>query len=197
MGNWFPRIYDIAMNPLEHTYFKRIRTTLIRKAKGRVLEIGSGTGVNIPYYTNAIKIDAIEPNPLMSKRSYKRIKKSGIPIQTYLDKAEKLPFSDNTFDSVVATLVFCTIPEPIKALQEIQRVSKPGAKILLFEHVRVNNKNLGKAQDLLTPLWRKVCDGCHLNRDTLELLKQSNLSISKIDYHYGGLFLVIECFNEQ
>lgn len=197
MGKWFPKIYDIAMNPLEHTYFKRIRTTLISKAKGRVLEIGSGTGVNFPYYTNATKIDAIEPNPLMSKRSYNRIKKSRIPIQTYLVKAEKLPFSDNTFDSVVATLVFCTIPEPIKALQEIQRVSKPGAKILLFEHVRINQKNLGKAQDLLTPLWSKVCDGCHLNRDTLELLKQSNLSISKVDYHYGGLFLVIECLNEQ
>ena len=197
MGKWFPKIYDIAMNPLEHTYFKRIRTTLISKAKGRVLEIGSGTGVNFPYYTNATKIDAIEPNPLMSKRSYKRIKRSRIPIQTYLVKAEKLPFPDNTFDSVVATLVFCTIPEPIKALQEIQRVSKPGAKLLLFEHVRVNQKNLGKAQDLLTPLWSKVCDGCHLNRDTLELLKQSNLSISKVDYHYGGLFLVIECLNEK
>lgn len=193
MGKLFPQVYDILMNPLEKTYFKKIRTSLIRKAEGRVLEIGSGTGVNFPYYTNAIAIDAIEPNPLMSRRSGKRVRESSIPIQTYLLKAEKLPFPENTFDSVVATLVFCTIPEPNKALLEIQRVCKPGAKILLFEHVRMNQKSLGITQDLLTPLWRKVCDGCHLNRDTLNILKQSNLSILKVDPHYGGLFLSIEC----
>ncbi|WP_019412959.1 class I SAM-dependent methyltransferase [Paenisporosarcina sp. TG20] len=193
MGKLFPQVYDIIMNPLEKTYFKKIRTSLISKAEGRVLEIGSGTGVNFPYYTNAIMVDAIEPNPLMSKRSGKRIRESSIPIRTYLLKAEKLPFPENTFDSVVATLVFCTITEPNKALQEIQRVCKPGAKILFFEHVRMNQKSLGITQDLLTPLWRKVCDGCHLNRDTLNILKQSNLSILKVNPHYGGLFLSIEC----
>ncbi|WP_088051903.1 class I SAM-dependent methyltransferase [Virgibacillus dakarensis] len=194
MGNLFPRVYDMAMLPLERTKFNKIRKALVSKASGRVLEIGSGTGINFPYYRNASQVDAIEPNPVMNKRSNKRIESSRIPIQPYLMKAEKLPFADSTFDSVVATLVFCTIPEPVKAIQEIQRVGKPGAKILLFEHVRMNQKLLGKAQDLLTPTWKKIC---HLNRNTLELLTQANVSIKKIDRHFKGLFLTIECLNEK
>lgn len=197
MGKWFPRIYDVAMKPLELTKFKKIRTALIDEAVGRVLEIGSGTGVNFPYYRNAVHIDAIEPNSVMRQRSFKNISKSYTPIQTYLVKAEKLPFGDNTFDSVVATLVFCTIPEPLEALKEIERVSKPGAKILLFEHVRVNQSFLEKTQDYLTPLWKKVCDGCHLNRDTLGLLNRSNLSILNVDSHYKGVFLSITCLNDK
>ncbi|WP_407270627.1 class I SAM-dependent methyltransferase [Radiobacillus sp. PE A8.2] len=197
MGKWFPLMYDMAMRPIEQTKFKKIRKTLVSQAVGRVLEIGSGTGVNFPHYKNATQIDAIEPNPLMKERALKWIKGSRIPIQTYLVKAEKLPFADNTFDSVVATLVFCTIPEPIKALQEIQRVSKPNAKILLFEHVRIDRAFLGKTQDVLTPLWKKACDGCHLNRNTLQLLKQSNLSILNVDSYFNGIFLSIKCLNEK
>lgn len=196
MGKWFPSIYDMAMRPLEKTKFKKIRKTLVNQATGRVLEVGSGTGVNFPHYQNATQVDAIEPNPLMKERALKRMVGTRIPIQIYQAKAEKLPFADNTFDSVVATLVFCTIPEPIKALQEIQRVSKPNAKILFFEHVRLDQAFLGKTQDILTPLWKKTCDGCHLNRDTLELIKQSNLSVLKVDTYFNGIFLSIKCLNE-
>lgn len=196
MGKWFPSIYDMAMGPLEKTKFNKIRKTLVNQAIGRVLEIGSGTGMNFPLYQNATQVDAIEPNPLMKERALKRMERSRIPIQTYLVKAEKLPFADNTFDSVVATLVFCTIPEPMKALQEIQRVSKPNAKILLFEHVRVDKALLGKTQDVLTPLWKKAFDGCHLNRDTLELIKQSSLSVMEVDSYFNGIFLTIKCLNE-
>ncbi|WP_188456537.1 class I SAM-dependent methyltransferase [Virgibacillus oceani] len=196
MGNWFPFVYDMTMKPLERTKFKKIRTKLINEAEGRVLEIGSGSGINFPYYKNAVRVDAIEPNPMMKKRSYKNIKKSQTSIQTYSVKAEKLPFADNTFDSVVATLVFCTIPKPIQALNEIHRVTKPGGKILLFEHVRMNQAFLGKTQDVLTPLWKKVCDGCHLNRDTLGLLEKSNLTIVNVEFFYKGLFLSIACVND-
>ncbi|WP_226037730.1 class I SAM-dependent methyltransferase [Aquibacillus saliphilus] len=194
MGNLFPKLYDIAMKPLERTKLKKVRKLLINNASGRVLEIGSGTGVNFPYYTNALRVDAIEPNPSMRNRSLN--KESSTVIQTYLIGAEKLPFADNTFDSVVGTLVFCTIPEPNSALKEIQRVSKPGTKILLLEHVKVNNKFLSKMQDILTPIWKKVCDGCHLNRNTLDLVEKSGLSISKKSSFYGGIFITIECINE-
>ncbi|GLO65071.1 class I SAM-dependent methyltransferase [Oceanobacillus kimchii] len=196
MGKWFPSIYDLLMRPLEQTKLKKIRKTLVSQAVGRVLEVGSGTGVNFPHYLDATRVDAIEPNPLMKERALKRTERARIPIQTYLVKAEKLPFADNTFDTVVATLVFCTIPEPMKALQEIQRVSKPNAKILFFEHVRLDQASLGKTQDILTPLWKKICDGCHLNRDTLELIKQSNLSVLKVDSYFNGIFLSIKCLNE-
>ena len=197
VGKWFPLIYDVAMKPLEKNRIQKVRKQLVGDADGRVLEIGSGTGLNFPYYRNATRVDAIEPNPLMSAKSIKRIRTALVPINMYIAKAEDLPFDDDTFDTVVATLVFCTIPDPAKALQEIRRVSKQGAKILLFEHVRMNSDILGKTQDVLTPLWKKAFDGCHLNRNTLELLKQSGLIITKVDSYYGRLFLYIKCLNVQ
>ncbi|WP_142830850.1 class I SAM-dependent methyltransferase [Planococcus soli] len=197
MAGWFPRIYDVAMKPLEKTRFEKIRSRLVRKAHGRVLEIGFGTGANFRYYRNVEQVDAIEPNPAMAKQAVKRIRKSRIPIRLYRAKAEQLPFAGNSFDSVVATLVFCTIPEPMRALQEIQRVSKPGAKLLLFEHVKMDQKIMGKTQKALTPIWKKLCDGCHLDRDTLELVKASGWEVQKVTSYYGGLFLTIECRNPQ
>lgn len=197
MAGWFPRIYDVAMKPLEKTRFEKIRAGLVRKAQGRVLEIGFGTGANFRYYRNVEQVDAIEPNPAMGKQAVKRIKKSRIPIHLYQAKAEQLPFADDSFDSVVATLVFCTIPEPVRALQEIQRVSKPGAKLLLFEHVKMDQKIIGETQKALTPIWKKLCDGCHLDRDTLELVKASGWEVQKVTSYYGGLFLTIECRNPQ
>lgn len=197
MAGWFPHIYDVAMKPLENTRFEKIRSGLVRKAQGRVLEIGFGTGANFRYYRNVEQVDAIEPNPAMGKQAVKRIKKSRIPIHLYQAKAEQLPFADDSFDSVVATLVFCTIPEPVRALQEIQRVSKPGAKLLLFEHVKMDQKIIGETQKALTPIWKKLCDGCHLDRDTLELVKASGWEVQKVTSYYGGLFLTIECRNPQ
>lgn len=192
MGTWFPKVYDAAMKPLEAISFKKIRSDLVKKAEGRVLEIGSGTGINFPYYKNALQVDAIEPNPSMSKRADERLRSAQVPIQVHESGAESLPFADDTFDTVVATLVFCTIPEPMKALAEIRRVSKPGARLLFFEHVRMEPVLLSKTQDLLNPLWEKICDGCQLNRDTLDLIKKSGIEVAKVEEYYAKLFLYIE-----
>lgn len=192
MAGFLPHIYDTAMKPLGKTRFEKIRAGLVRKAQGRVLEIGFGTGANFRYYQNAEQVDAIEPNPEMSKQAGKRIRQSKTPIRTYEAVAEQLPFADETFDTVVATLVFCTIPDPVKALEEIYRVSKPGARIFMFEHVKMDQPLMGKTQESLTPVWKKLCDGCHLNRDTLDLVNRSPLEIVKVESYYGGLFLTIE-----
>ncbi|WKA57275.1 class I SAM-dependent methyltransferase [Planococcus shenhongbingii] len=197
MENWFPKVYNSAMKPLEKIRVSQLREAIIGKAHGRVLEIGSGTGANFPFYRNVMRVDAIEPNPQMSRQSTPQISKSHVPIEIHTAKAEDLPFKDNFFDSVVATLVFCTIPDPEKALQEIRRVSKPGAVVLFLEHVRMPQSTLGKAQDIITPLWRKAFDGCHLNRDTLGLISQSPLSITKVDSYYKGFLLSIECVNDK
>ncbi|WP_430791118.1 class I SAM-dependent methyltransferase [Virgibacillus flavescens] len=192
MGKWFPAIYDAAMKPLERNRFRIIRDELISKTHGSVLEVGSGSGVNFSHYKYVSRVDAIEPNPEMVKRSEKYSSKSNVPIQIHQAKAESLPFQDNTFDSVVATLVFCTIPDPVLALKEIKRVSKPGATVLFFEHVKMEQKFLGKVQEVFTPLWSKLCDGCHLNRDTLERIQHSGMKITRVDSYYRGLFLKIE-----
>ncbi|ANU21468.1 methyltransferase type 11 [Planococcus plakortidis] len=192
MAGFLPHIYDTAMKPLEKTRFEKIRKNLVLQATGHVLEIGFGTGANFRYYRNAERVDAIEPNPEMGKQAGKRIRKSKTPIHTYEAIAEELPFDDNSFDTVVATLVFCTIPDPVKALEEICRVSKPGAKILMFEHVKMDQPVMGKTQEALTPVWKKLCDGCHLNRDTFDLVNRSPLEIVNVESYYGGLFLTIE-----
>ena len=197
MKKWGPMLYDCAMAPLENVRFRKIRETLINRAKGRVLEVGSGTGVNFPLYHKVTRVDAIEPNPSMKKRAIKRLNQSKVPIHMTNGNAEILPYENNTFDTAVATLVFCTIPDPQKAIDEIQRVCRPNSSILLFEHVKMNQSLLGKTQDILTPVWKRVCDGCHLNRNTLELLKASNIEVVRVESYYKGLFLVIEGVNRK
>ncbi|QHS22663.1 class I SAM-dependent methyltransferase [Virgibacillus sp. MSP4-1] len=197
MGKWFPAFYDFAMKPLEKRRFKRIRRNLLSQATGRVLEIGFGTGVNFPYYKNADRVDAIEPNPRMMERSQKNLMKSNAAITTFTSSAEQLPFSDNSFDTVVATLVFCTIPDPHQAMKEILRVTKPGAALLFFEHVKLDQPGLAKAQEVLTPIWKKVCDGCHLDRDTLGIIKTYDVTIKNVQEYYKGLFLTITCLNDE
>ena len=193
MGKRFSHIYDAAMLPFEKLRFKKIRKELVGKSKGRTLEIGSGTGLNFSYYYQTEQVDAIEPDPFMAQKSLKRKREALVPIRIHSADAESLPFADCTFDTIIATLVFCTIPSPEQAIREIIRVSKPNARILLLEHIRMEQKWLGAAQDWLTPLWKKVCDGCHLNRNTLALFKQTDgLTIENADLCYNGLFFVMK-----
>src|SRR4051812_39904262 len=167
MGRAFADWYDFFMSPLEKSKFKGIRKNLLDKAKGDVLEIGAGTGVNFPLYKNAEKVTAIEPSEYMIEESKRKLKKATVPIQIIPAGAEQLPFEDDSFDTVVATLVFCTIPDVDTAIEEMKRVCKPSGRILLFEHVKMDNPMLGKLQVKLTPLWQKICDGCCLDRNTI------------------------------
>lgn len=126
MGKWFSKIYDSLMMPLEKNKFLTIRRRLISKVEGRVLEIGSGTGVNFPFYDQATSVIAIEPNPDMLKKSFPKAQNQHVSINAHLGEAENISYLENTFDTIVGTLVFCTIPNPEKALNEIRRVLKPG-----------------------------------------------------------------------
>jgi ubiquinone/menaquinone biosynthesis C-methylase UbiE len=195
LGRWFPRLYDTFMGPLERGEFKHIRKQLIQNAHGQVLEIGSGTGINFPYYRQAEKVIAIEPEPLMREQSLKRIQNPHVPIEVLEARAEELPFPDDSFDTIVSTLVFCTIPDPEKALQEVKRVCKTNGTVLFFEHVRLDHASLGRLQDWLTPVWKRLCDGCHLNRNTLELVNQAGFKVNRVERHYKDIFLVIEAKN--
>lgn len=197
MSGVFAKGYDFFMSPLEKEQFKRIRKELLTKATGQVLEIGSGTGINFPLYNDVDKVVATEPSLDMIERSQLKYQQSVVPIEIVQASAEALPFVEDSFDSVVATLVFCTIPNPEKAVQELIRVCKPGGKILLFEHVKLENRLLGWLQEFLTPTWKKICDGCCLNRDTLTLLKGSKLTINEVKSYYNGLFIYIEAFNNK
>ena len=119
------------MKPFERSRFYQIRKSIAGNARGTVLEIGSGTGINFPFYRQADSVAAIEPDEAMRKRSLQRAAKAKVPIRTYAAKAEALPFGDDVFDSVVATLVFCTIPEPEKAFRSLWGMVKPGGKLAI------------------------------------------------------------------
>jgi len=192
MGKWFPSIYDMVMSPLEKGTFRTIRKELVGKASGRVLEIGAGTGINFPFYQNVEHVDAIEPNPFMIEKAKKKLRPS-VSVRYHTQSAENLDFPNMTFDSVVATLVLSSIPDPVAALNEIKRVAKPNASILFFEHVKMDQPFLAQLQETLTPAWKKICDGCHLNRNTLELIREAGFDIQQVQSYYKGLFLVIEC----
>jgi len=188
----FAEWYDFFMRPLEKRKFKRIREGLLSKADGYVLEIGSGTGINFPLYKSVEKVVATEPSTYMINKSIEKLKQSSVKIELVKADAENLPFADNSFDTVVATLVLCTIPNPNQAIKEMLRVCKPEGKLLFFEHVKMENQFLAALQEWLTPAWNRICDGCCLNRDTLTLLKNRDLIINEIKSYYNGLFLSVE-----
>lgn len=185
------------MGPLERRKFKRVRQDLLKSATGKVLELGSGTGVNFPLYRNADHVIAIEPSQNMINQSLSKLKLAAVPIEMVNASAERLPFEDHTFDTIVATLVFCTIPNVEEAIDEIKRVCKPNGRILLFEHVKMENTVLSSMQEGLTPLWKKICDGCCLNRETLKAFTSQGLKIERVEKFYKDLFIVAELRNRK
>lgn len=193
MGNLFPRLYDSFMTPLEkRPVFHSTRKHLIEEASGEVLEIGAGTGINFPFYNQSVRhVLATDPNPEMVIRLSSKSASCAAPIDIQLANAESLPHPASSFDTVVGTLVFCSIPHPEKALEELNRVLKPGGKLLLFEHVKLSNPMLQAAQNLLTPLWKHLCDGCHLNRETVSLIDMSPFVLEQVIPIYKGLFVSI------
>ncbi|CAG7645604.1 class I SAM-dependent methyltransferase [Paenibacillus allorhizosphaerae] len=191
MSRWFHRYYDRLMEPLERRRFLTIRTSLLSCAKGEVLEIGSGTGINFPLYRD-VHVTAVEPSALMREQSTARVRQASVPITVIPGTAERLPFEPDVFDTVVGTLVLCTVPDAVQAVREMKRVCRPGGTLLLFEHVRLDHPVWGRLQDALTPAWKRLCDGCHLNRDTMRLLRSEGLDIVKTQSCMGHIFIAVE-----
>ena len=166
--------YDVFMYPLEKRGIKKAREILIPTTNGVVLEIGSGTGVNIEYYN----FDNIEELTLSDQILTRRIKeKSNSKFVLKELNVEELPFEDNLFDYVVHTLVFCSVTDIEKGLSEIARVLKPGGKLLFIEHVLPKKKRMKKLFNFVNPIWRKVASGCNLNRDYETSLKNSEFKL--------------------
>lgn len=199
MGKIFAFSYDKLMGPLEKKWIARVRKKIISGIEGNVLEIGAGTGANFPYYSreNIESVVSLEPNPHMLDQAILRAKETGLPVEFHQGMAEALPFNDGEFDTVVATLVLCSVSEPQKVFQEVRRVCKKGGKIVLFEHVRTESKALAAIQDVLTPAWKRLCDGCHLNRDTGRFMWESGIKVIKEKKYLKGIFVEYEGLNPE
>ncbi len=161
------------------------RQQLLAEVEGEVLEIGFGTGLNLPYYPEKIdKITTVDPNPGMKKLADKRIKQSSISVDNRVLNGENLPMEDANFDCVVFNLTLCSIIQVERASAEIYRVLKPGGKFFFIEHGLSNEPNIQVWQNRLTPIQKIIADGCHLNRNIEHLVKQKFTNI-KIDKFYA------------
>jgi len=174
----FPRLLDWATRPLAPD-----RAALVGSASGRVLELGVGNGANFPYYSDhATEIHGIEPASALLDEARSVADSHSNPDRFHLTQAgaEDLPYPDNHFDSVIACLVFCTIPDAEAAARETLRVLKPGGVLLVLEHVAHEKPVWRRSQKLIEPLWTPMACGCHLSRDTLSLFSESGFDTSNL-----------------
>lgn len=180
-GRAFAALYDRGLKATEEAGLREMRRQLLAGAGGRVLELGAGTGVNLDLYPDAVEdLVLVEPDPHMAKRMRARLAESARTATVVEASAERLPFEDDSFDTAVATLVLCTIPDPEAALAEAARVLKPGGQLLFVEHVRAEDPGLARWQDRLEKPWRFLGDGCHCNRDTVATISASRFEIETI-----------------
>ncbi len=195
MSEWLAAMYDPLMVSLVPLGVRRWRQWATRAARGRTLEVGVGTGQNLPLYhvdRAATFVAAIDPDG--ASLSLAREKRNGNAqlISLQQARAEALPFAAESFDAVVSTLAFCTIGNPAAGLAEVRRVLKDGGTFRQVEHVRVRNRLIAAVQDLFTPMWEQVAGGCHLNRDTLTAVEQAGFHVRGVTQLLGGLFIGID-----
>ena len=181
----FARFYDRMTAGTERAGLGEMRRELLATARGRVLELGAGTGHNLPYYTSEVaELVMTEPDPHMASRLRERLVKDGTPANkptVVVTPAEDLPFDDDSFDTVVATLVLCTVGNPQKALAEARRVLVEGGRLLFIEHVRSTSRRRAWWQDRLERPWGFFAAGCHPNRATDQLLADAGFWIDSIE----------------
>jgi SAM-dependent methyltransferase len=155
---------------------RTFRDEVVRGAAGNVLEIGYGVGSNWPFLPAGTDYTGIEPDPYMRERAEHHLPK-GRELALVDGDAQAMQFGDATFDTVIGTLVFCTIPDADRALAEVRRVLKPGGEFRFWEHVRSRGRAGSAFQTALTPLWKRLGGGCHLNRDTEAAIKRAGFDL--------------------
>lgn len=187
-------VYDIFEQPMEMMALKRYRQEIMKSLTGKVLEVGVGTGKNIPFYPEGMDITAIDFSNKMLERARTKADMLNRKVDFHLMDAQSMEFEDNTFDCVFTTCVFCSVPDPVKGLKEIRRVCKPNGRIIMLEHVRSEKKIIGTLMDLINPM---VVDlyGANINRRTIDNIKAAGfLNIEEINL-MGDIVKKIELQN--
>ncbi len=180
-GRVFAAGYDKLMAGTEKAGLRAHREALLAGVAGRVLEIGGGTGANLPFYGSAVEdLVVTEPEEPMAQRLERKLASCNVPVRVVRAPAEALPFPDASFDVAISSLVLCTVRDPSRALAEIRRVVKPGGRLVFLEHVRSDSARLARWQDRLNGLQTRVGHGCNCNRDTLASIKAAGFTIDEL-----------------
>jgi ubiquinone/menaquinone biosynthesis C-methylase UbiE len=178
----FAAIYErLSRSGPEKSSMWPLRKEIIAQAQGIVLEIGAGTGLNFALYDPAYveRVEALEPDTAMLRYARERLRTARVPITLTQAPAEALPFGDETFDSAVATLVFCSVEDPVRGLSEVWRILKPGGTLLLVEHVQAQGDFARRLQDIITPVTKRIAGNCHWNRDTTRNVINADFQIEE------------------
>lgn len=177
----FAALYDRMTGSCERQLAGPIRQELIGPLEGpEVLEVGAGTGANLPYYRRDVQLTAVEPDPHMLRRGKERARQLGREVRWVQAPAERLPFPDAGFDAVVTALVLCSVQDVEKALAELWRVLRPGGELRFLEHVAVEGFGR-RMQRMINPLWSRISAGCRLDRDTAAALRRAGFQIEKLE----------------
>lgn len=178
----FARVYPWLGDLAERKGASAHRDRLLAGLSGRVVEVGAGHGLTFPHYPAAVtELVAVEPDDTLRGRAEKAAATAPVAVTVVAGHADELPVDDSSMDAAVASLVLCTAPDPAGALAEIARVLKPGGQLRFYEHVRSPRAVFGLAEDVITPLWKRLAGGCHPNRDTAVAIRAAGFVIDEFD----------------
>ncbi len=187
MGGYYnehilPHLINLSMR---HRRLQPYRERVLSSAEGRVLEIGIGSGLNLPFYGSRVEqILGLDPGARLLEMARGRADRSKQPVTFVAGSAEAIPLDDRSVDTVVTTWTLCSIPDALGALKEMRRVLKPGGQLLFVEHGLAQENNIQRWQNRLTPLWKKIGGGCHLNRPIRTLIESAGLNITQLKTGY-------------
>lgn len=176
-----PKLLNMAMKA---PAMNKIRRQLVPLAEGKVLEIGIGSGLNLPYYQDGTQVTGLDPSLELQSYAREIAAEQGRSVEFLPVSGEEIPADDNSFDSVVMTWTLCTIPRPARALSEIRRVLKPGARVVFAEHGMSPDDNVFRWQQRINPIWRAIAGGCNLHRDIEGLYQNAGFNLDDVERGY-------------
>ena len=176
-----PKLLNWAMKA---PALSKLRSELIPSAEGKVLEIGMGSGLNLPHYDGISGLIGLEPSEELQNLAEDMLIQTHFPSEMLTGSAEDIPLESNTFDTVVMTWTLCSVTDPVLALSEIKRVIKPGGKVIFAEHGKSPDQNIRKLQKTLNPLWSRIAGGCQLNREIVDLYESSGFKFKSMERGY-------------
>lgn len=187
-------MYDFMESPMEFFSFSAFRRDLLSQARGKILEIGVGTGKNLPWYPPGADLTGIDVSPRMLERARKKAEERGMHPRLEVMDVERMAFPDRTFDTAVSTFVFCSVLHPQRGLAEIRRVLKKGGTALFLEHVRSENTLAGAVMDLVNPVINALV-GPHINRRTVDFIEEAGFEILSVENRGGKIIKKIVARN--